>query len=699
MADPIDYNALAAQARGAPSSGSGAIDYTALAGQARGNVPAAPKTDDEIIRAYGYDPAVIAKAHLYRRGDVANANREPSMETSISAPFSDTPGVGADVVHPLVAASTGVMQFGAHILNKMGIASDADAQYQDLLTKILQDRYRADRPNPSTVANLLGALLLPAPGGAGKTVAGAVAKGALTGAAASAMQPVDVAGPGGGYFAPKLGQTAIGAATGGAMGGAASAVARGAAKLINARTVQLPEEIAAADAAAAARNAAATHAGTQQAVAGETARLQSALQNTPFEGAADVAQAAAGGDKAAQALQTQMGAASTPAQIQQASIGLANWRTRQTSEALYDKVWQAVQSHPEMGDVPLDETEQAISDTLDHAQKAKDPDVHLINLLKTVQKNIGAGPDRGDELVDNSYNLIRQFRSELGDRISAMRTGTGKQLLGPSSAAALQGVRDAVDTDLRNYTAAGAPDVQAAADAADKYYAQTRVPFKASDVAKAGAPNLAGTTTDAEADQIFGKFIQAGKGDKAQRFFDALDPRGRAAVQYQMAADAMNQATDNVRGAFDPENFFNALDKTQEARGVFFKGPDKAAMDGLKNLSQQAVLAADKADAAAKVAAQTKRPALSDPGSLPLTLLGAGAGGLGLTATGHPVLGSISTAAGLAIMARRLMLTDAGRRILAASSDLTPGSPALARLYDTVSRQLPAATARAATAQ
>jgi hypothetical protein len=304
-------------------------------------------------------------------------------------------------------------------------------------------------------------------------------------------------------------------------------------------------------------------------------------------------------------------------------------------------------------------------------------------LLKTVRDNIGAGAS--DQLVDNSYGQIRQFRSDLGDRIKALRTGAGKQLLGPQSAATLQQIRDAVDADLRDFTAqSGADDVQKAADTADKYYAEHRIPFKARDIAQAGAPNLSGAGTSAEPDQIFDAFIKAGRGDKAQRFFDALDPRGRAAVQYQIAADAMNQATDPARGTFDAQKFFDALDKTKEAYGVFFKGPDKAAMDGLKNLARASLVASDREQALASK--------LTKAGT------GLGAGSVVAGASGlHPVAWALGGAAGLAGAARGLMLTDAGRRLLADASTMGPGNPALSAILDRVLQTAPAGAARAAT--
>lgn len=628
-----------------------------------------PKTDDDVIRAYGLDPAVIKKSHLYVPGHLADlANDTKPSFGNFAA------GIGEGIYR----LPAGIFQLMVHGANKLGLASDEDVQYNDLLEKVHSAAYRTATGGglSSKLGELAGTLFVPVPGAAAKTLIGAVAKGAVTGAAAAAAQPVDVQEPGGDYFAPKARQAVIGAVTGAGTGGLVKGIGSGISRIAASRSAELPEEIAAR---------------AQAGVEAETGRLESAAQQTPFAGADDVVRAAAAGDKVAQGLQQQITSAKTPGQIQQASIGLMNWRTRQTASELYNKVDEAIAKHPELGDVPLDETEKTIAAELEKAQSAKDPDVHLINVLKTVQRNIGASgePQAADQLVDNSYGQMRQFRSDLGERIATLRSGAGKQLLGPSSAGSLQQVRNAVDTDLRNFTAnSGVPEVQRAADAADLYYAQKRVPFTASDIAKAGAPNLAGTTTDAEADQIFGKFIQAGKGDKAQRFFDALDPRGRASVQYQIAADAMNKATDPLRGTLDPEKFFNTLDKSEGAYGVFFQGPDKAIMDGLKNLARQAVLASDKEAAAIKK--------LNQPG---MGVLGPTAGLAGAYALGsHSSLaGTVATVAGLASIARSAMLTPAGRRLLADASTMAPGNPQLAKILDWAVSQTPSAAARTAT--
>jgi hypothetical protein len=619
---------------------------------------AAAATDDDIIRSYGYDPATVKQSHFYVPGHL------------VSVATDTKPGFGgkyaAGMSEGLYQIPAGLFQLAVHGANQFGLASDADVQYNDLIEKVHNAAYQTKTGgDPSWLAEIAGAALVPVPGSTAKTLTGAVLKGGLTGAAASAAHTVDVQGPGGDYWTPKAVQIGVGAGLGGATGGLAGGIARA----IKSRGAELPDEIATR---------------TEQEAQNRVASLDKTIDQTGFAGYADVERAANAGDRAAQALKTQMDNAQTPAQILQASLGLRNWQTGQIATKLYGDVDKAFARRPDLPDVPLTRTEAMIQQAIDAEQKTKDPDTALLKMLENWRDNIGAGAS--DALVDNSYPGIRRFRSDIGDRISEMRTGAGKQLLGGRAAATLQGVRNAVDDDLRAFTGEfKAPELQAAADAADAYYARERVPFTASDIAKAGAPNPAGTTTDAEADQIFQKFIKAGGGDKAQRFYDRLDPRGRAAVQYQIAADALHKATDPVTSEFSPDKFFGQLDKVKDAYGVFFTGPAKASMDGLKNLAQQAVLS-ERAENALKTKLNT-----------------AAAGGIlasgELYRAGAPtaLTAPVAAATSLATIARGLMMTEAGRRMLASGADLKPGSPQMVFLYNQIMKQIPAAAARGGT--
>ena len=256
---------------------------------------------------------------------------------------------------------------------------------------------------------------------------------------------------------------------------------------------------------------------------------------------------------------------------------------------------------------------------------------------------------------------MRKVISQLDEQIRAGRTGDGA-LLSDRATGQLQRIKNALEDDVSGFVQnSKVPELQAAQDAADQFYKTQRVPFKDVNLGKAATTN--------ETDQIFQKFIQAGKGDRAQKFYDALDPKGQAAVQYQLVARGVNQATDPVKG-FDPGKFAQYMDNLKDSTGVFFQGADKRALDGLTNLMIHD--------------AQVNRA----PGNY-LGQPAQGAIGLahGLTRD-VPILGRIPNTAAVG---KWLLSTPRGRLYLYSARNLKPGSTAMNTLAA-------AATARAATA-
>jgi hypothetical protein len=326
------------------------------------------------------------------------------------------------------------------------------------------------------------------------------------------------------------------------------------------------------------------------------------------------------------------------------------------------------------------------------------------------------------EPADLSYQNVRRLDSSLGQMIRDGHTGDGA-IIGNNGVQYLQQLRNAIRADLAEFAeGSDAAEVAAAAQAADEYYQQVRVPYKQLDVARAG--------TNVDSDRIFDSMIKAGHGDQAQRFYDALDDKGRAAVRSQMAMDAVNAATDNVHGTVDPRKLVEHLTKMAEPYGVFFRGMDKFELDGLRNIARELVLeneaaaaapagagpavraerqaAADTmrgarerfraAKAAAQDAEQAARKANENVAATNRRLekypLGASAAaalmtGKGLDLLGVPLGESISAAAGVATLVKVLTMTDAGRRFLLASSMLEPGSRAMSRLIAELSMSGP----------
>jgi hypothetical protein len=352
---------------------------------------------------------------------------------------------------------------------------------------------------------------------------------------------------------------------------------------------------------AAAATKTATAAMPETRVAQTAAGLQAGVSETPWGSIDDVEKAAGAGDAhAADVLSQVNNAGDTPSRIMQASIGLNDWRTGQQASQMYDHVADLVENKYKLGNVPLDNGSKALASAISNLEAAKDSQAAgpALKVLRGIQQQVsptpipGAAPglvpsplnvaaykawQAGGAQVtpaNNSYGLVRDLASDLGERIRSQQTGDNA-LIGPKQIAQLQRVKNAIEGDLSNFTQnSGVPEVQQAAQAADDFYKNVRVPFKDAGIAKAGS------TT--EPDTIFQNMVKAGRGDRAQKFYDALDPKGQAAVQYQMFSKAMNDATDPVSG-FNSAKFVKSMNGLGDAYGVFFQGQDQNAMNGLKN--------------------------------------------------------------------------------------------------------------------
>lgn len=771
-----------------------------------GTVASAPKIkgfmqgakDDEIIRHYGYDPAEIKKAHLYSDGDLSGYISDPNR-TDIVSKLADSP-LGAMGRGAQKLGNEG-MKAATHLLHAVGVASDADTKYADLMEKLAGDDYaqniRRGKPH-SELPEVVPQLMVPLPGGAG----GMLARGAVTGAAAGATQPTlatgadDVA-----YLKEKSTQALGGAATGAIVGTVLSGAGKLLTKGLNYAATKLPEEWAAklqqyadsssAEAQKAAeqakKNATAARDTTQKALedardaalkaklvltdkksqvaataksatksAQESAdqaatevgsgaslassKLRKKMGETAYHGSDDLIAAAESGDGRAGAVLRQLQeAGENPDRIQRASVQLQNWATRKEAGKLYDEVGKIAEK-ANLGDVPLDRTEEALNAAIKAAEGAKIPDKGLIGTLKTIRDNIGAG--EGDAIADNSYKAMRQFDDDLGALIRSGQKGSNA-LIPDTAVPALNNIRQAVRADLSKFSEA-VPQLEAAAQKADQYYKNVRVPFK--------QPDIAGAGSAVDADHIYDGLIKAGGGDKAQRYYNALDQKGRAAVRYQMAMDAVNAATDAVRGTFDPQKFYSALSNMSDAHGIFFQGIERAEMAGLKKFAEQAILAQDAAKTAGRKVVEASGPELAEmrrktldavnlarkakaldqarrrmpnqsgpealamkaradqaaadaakltaeaqKNKLPLGKIAAGAAVTAEVASRlhMPMLtAAAGTTAAVAGLVKFLTQTDAGRRYLLAPSALKPGTKAMQDLLDLVMKQSEAAAAR-----
>lgn len=670
-------------------------------------------SDEDIIKHYGYDPAEIQKSHLYSKGDFSGYISNPNRH-DVFAKIADSP-VG-DMGYGLLGTANGVGQLITHALHKAGVASDADTKYMDLMTKLAHDDYveNVRHGHPGMIGQMIGQMVLPMPGGegVGTSVWSRLGRGALGGAEAAAAQPVDVQ-PDEDYSSAKESQAIGGAMAGAATTGVMSAIGHGVGRMVDAfRGSMSPaaqeiedqaakhgvEHLSYGDVTGNPNAQKAEVLGEKIPFAGfssfrkaqqdevKTAaenlsqKYNTAMQNQPYDNLAAVRQAANNGDKTArQTVELIQNAGSDPDRIRQASIALNNWRTRQIASSMYNRV-QQLAGHDQ---VPVSNTLKALNDAIDQEMQAKSPDKGLISYLQELRSNIspktttstGVGPNwqkvttTTTTPANNTFELLRKMRSDIGDVVSDMHTPDTNALIGKKGSPVVQSIRDAVENDLNNYALkSNNPQLKQAWQVADQYYRNVRRPFKDAMVANAGS------FQNTEPDQIFDKFIQAYKGDRAQKFYNALDNKGRASVRYQIMADAMNQATNNTSGAFSPQKFVNALDKIKDAYGVFFQGPEKAEMDGFRNLMAHVT----RAGQFAENPPTGNRWVDLTLGGLPITSA--------FTALVSPHAAAVEAAPiPLGIAARFMMTTPTGRRLLLQAANTRVGSRAMGNIVARIS--------------
>lgn len=395
-----------------------------------------------------------------------------------------------------------------------------------------------------------------------------------------------------------------------------------------------------------------------------------------------VKRAAAQGRKGAQLLLDELANAGDDwERVVQASGNLKGFTAKLQADALYDKVGQL---SSQLGEVPLINTIRALEDLKRELAAAHLPDASVqkvVSLLESrmkatqpqvgtvaaqVRQAVGAPPmvqgqGQAQSVVDNSFNGLRQLRSRLGGMIQDAKKGGG-EITGTDASNALQRLRNAVEQDMEAFGKSNGPELAAAWRDADSYYRTAVVPYKDRALAKA--------LTEGHPDEIFGQFIKAGKGDRAQKFYESLDAKGQSAVRYGLVQNALEAAANPAKGdqaaVFSPARFAGYLEKMGDATGVAFKGQDKWEIDGLAKLMRHIERAGQFAE--------------NPPTGNRVAQLGTG---LGLMELGRVNPGAAVGTWTVAKLSQQLLTTPGGKRLLLAASSLPPGSPAMQKLLTT----------------
>ncbi len=363
-----------------------------------------------------------------------------------------------------------------------------------------------------------------------------------------------------------------------------------------------------------------------------TGKLKRVMSDTDYKAIPAIRAAAQAGDRnAARVLNIVETAGDDVGRTLQASAEVRAFREGNIASKLYDKVDDAVKASGSDIVTPTKST-AALDEALQKQAASLAPDDVLTKELSAISERIN-DPD-----ISKSFANMRLLRSQL----SGLADKYGSPVNGNKAAAKIFGdVRQAVDDDIADFALnSGNQAIKKAYKRADKFYKDA---MKRSDTA------IANAMKNNKPDEIYKAFVKTGKGDRANNFYRALDPKGQAALRYQMADEAINKATNESTGSFSPANFAKEFEQLSEPYSQIFKGDDKKQMDGLVKLMRHI-----------ERAGQYKE---NPPTGLRLTDV-AMVGG----AMSNPT-GTLQVA-GIAAIAKTLLTTRAGKNLLLAANKL-----------------------------
>ncbi|WP_286434257.1 glycoside hydrolase family 104 protein [Acinetobacter sp. 256-1] len=363
-------------------------------------------------------------------------------------------------------------------------------------------------------------------------------------------------------------------------------------------------------------------------------QLKTKLDDVDYKAIPKIQAAANAGDvNAARIMKVVNGAGDDTGKILQAAAEIKNWRGKRVASQMYDRV----QNLAGDGAIAPNKTVQKIDDIIAKDSKVT-PNKALQKELLDIRKNLV------DMNIKKDFKEMRATQSNLGKTIK-------KWGIAGEDTTALTKVKTAIDDDLLDFAqSSGNTKLLGELKRANALYKQLQ---DGKDKAFAKA------LRSAEPDQVFDQFMKSGKGDKAANFYKNLDPKGQAALRYQMAENAFGKAWDPNKEVFSPAKFAQEFERMKAPYNNIFTGGDKAQMDGFVKLMRHVERAGQYAE----------NPPTGNR-VIPYLLGGA--------AVMEPT--SIATTGGIAGSLKLLFTTEAGKRILLAAKDVPPNSPQMANL-------------------
>lgn len=363
-------------------------------------------------------------------------------------------------------------------------------------------------------------------------------------------------------------------------------------------------------------------------------QLKTKLDDVDFKSIDKIQAAASAGDKnAIRIMGIVNGAGDDTGRILQAAAEVKNWRGQRVASQMYEQVGRLAGS----GTVAPNKTVQAIDNVIAADSKVT-PNKELLGEINSIRKNLL------DPNINTNFKEMRAAQSRLGELIDEW----GRQ---GKSTSGLTQIRTAIDDDILDFAQnSGNTKLFSELKRANTLYGQLQ-----GGKDKAFASSLRSDKQD----EIFNQFMKVGKGDKAANFYKNLDPKGQAALRYQMAQNALDKAWSPNKEVFSPARFAQEFESMSAPYSNVFRGADKAQMDGFVKLMRHVERAGQ----------YMENP---PTGNRAIGVLMGGA------AVVNPAIAL--KVGGFSATAKVLFTTEAGKRILLAARDVPPNSPQMANL-------------------
>lgn len=361
-------------------------------------------------------------------------------------------------------------------------------------------------------------------------------------------------------------------------------------------------------------------------------KLEDKLTATEFSAIKKIEQSAASGNRNSQRVLSVVNeAGNDPDKVIQAGIEVMKWHKKQIASKLYNNVTKEVEK---TGNdvVDITATKTALQKALDEQNASISPNEVVVRETEKMLKNLD-DPNRV-----NNFKGVREFRSKLGNLAEEYGNPTGKA--DNFASKTFGDIRKVVTDDLDGFANASGGAVQKAYKKADSFYRRN---------IGGGDKAINKALKTDRPDEIYRQFTQPNRGDNAAILVSNLDAKGKAAYKLRMVETARDKAWNESTESFSPAKFAGEFERLAAPYSKLFKGEEKQQMDGFIKLMRHV-----------ERAGQYK---MNPP-------TGVRATDIGITATAIASPTTAVAGAGIAVIAKTLLNTRAGKNLLLAANKL-----------------------------